>query len=140
MLISAILYSPSAMVLVPTQVKTVLGLYMEREPVETAPVADSGAILYALQKVWDRGVQTVPHPKAFPSASKTPTVKAAGAKSWTDFVRNARLWTIEEATDETYQIQRWHSPARKSHFEPNTDGALQFPKEAAVSTDRCNTI
>ena len=99
---------------------------MESEPVENLPVDDTEAIRGALERARKKGVQLVPHPTKFPSVSETPTLKSSKAKSWTDFVRNARLWTIEDSAGATYQIQRWFSPPGKSHFEPDVKNSLHF--------------
>jgi hypothetical protein len=129
---SIILYVPAEMVLVPTQVQTVLGLHMEREPVETAKVTDREAVLDALRRGWERGVARVPHPAAFPPTSKSPTMKAVHAKSWADFVRNARMWTVENVPEGGFRIQGWVSPPRKSHFEPNNQELIEFPESVSI--------
>ena len=133
-MISLILYCPTGKMLVPTMVKTDLGLFLERGPVEVAESTYTEACLTALINVRSRGVQTVPHPTVFVSATKTPSVRAAGAKSWTEFVRNAHLWHIDESKDGGLEICRWYSPPRKNHFEPDLEATISFPLGTPLQT------
>ena len=131
-MLSILLYCPSATVLVPTQVQTDLGLYLERGPVESAPLEDRSSVLSILQKVWSRGIARVPHPTDFPPTGDTPSMKAVRARSWAQFVRDARYWTIEETQDGHYLIQGWLSPPRKSHFEPNSEDVSRFSQVVGI--------
>ena len=112
--------------LVPTMVRTNVGVFLERGPVAVALARDTEACLTALNEAWGRGFQIVPHPTVFVSATKTPSVKAAGAKSWSEFVRNAYLWHIDESKDGNMQICRWYSPPRKDYFEPDLQATVSF--------------
>jgi hypothetical protein len=125
-MISMILYRPIRKMLVPTMVRTQVGVFLERGPVEIADSADTAGCLASLMGARNRGVGTVSHPSVFGAAAKTPSVVAAGAKSWTEFVRNAVLWHIDESPEGSLQICRWYSPAGKNYFVPNLDNTISF--------------
>ncbi len=113
-------------------VRTQVGVYLERGPVEIAESGDATGCLAVLMKARNRGVGTVSHPTAFAPAAKTPSVVAAGAKSWTEFVRNAVLWHIDESPEGSLQICQWYSPAGKNYFVPNLETTVSFAPEIKI--------
>ena len=133
MFISVILYKPTAMMIVPTMVRTEAGLYLERGRVEVAPIVNTAACLASLESIRQAGIQIVRHPEVFTPAAKTPSVIAARAKSWTDFVRNAHLWHITVKADGSLQIEGWTSPPGKNHFEPEPGTQTTFAPETPVA-------
>jgi hypothetical protein len=122
------LYCPKSIIIVPHQAKTEAGFYMEVEPVEVAAIDNLEAVIEALERAWSRPTEVVPTPSPHGySVRNVPSVKAAKAKSYTDFVRGALLWNINQLDDGSYQIERWVSPPRENSFVPGSESSLDFP-------------
>jgi hypothetical protein len=97
------LYLRNGTVYLPTVAKTEAGFYMDVEPVRVVSATDSKALQGAIVEVMSKGNPTVPTP-ARASFPKPILLNYARVKSWSDFEKNALVWTIEE-TDGIYQIK-----------------------------------
>ena len=89
--------------LVPTLTRTDAGFYLATEPVEVLRRPTEEALAAALGRVERRGNPAVPTPArdAFPE----PVVLAhARVRSWAEFERKARAWTLEMSAAEVAVI------------------------------------
>jgi hypothetical protein len=100
-------YLRNGMVYVPTvaQAETGghLGYFMNIDPVEVVPVADTKTLQRAIKEAVFKGNPVVPAPTraTFP---KPVMLNYAKVKSWSAFEKNALVWTIEKK-DGNYQIK-----------------------------------
>jgi hypothetical protein len=114
---------------VPTCAQTCAGYYLEIEPVEAAPAADTEAFKAALSAAIARGNPNVPTPSrdAFP---RPVVLKYAKTKSWKAFEKTALTWSLDRAGDR-YQLV----PGKRRHdrgWEDDNDRAETFPSEASL--------
>jgi hypothetical protein len=123
---SVFLYKPRKSLVIPSQVKTVAGFWLESDPVDIVPAQDASALARALEERFLAPIKIVPTPdrSSHRPISKIPTVRAVKGKSYTDFVRNVLLWHIGQQDDQSFEIQDWSSPPGRNHFEPD-DGKVQ---------------
>jgi hypothetical protein len=117
---SVYLHIPKEVFVIPTNVKTEAGFYLELDPVEILRAHDVLALATVFGERFTAPVKTVPTPDrhSYGAISKIPMVRAVRAKSYTDFVRNVLLWHIWRGGDDGFEIHRMISPPGKNYFEP----------------------
>jgi hypothetical protein len=71
------------------------GAYMDVEPVAVEPVTNTDGLRRALSDAFARKNAFVPNPPKN-NWPKPILLKYSGAKTWSAFVRNASLWSINE--------------------------------------------
>jgi len=110
--VSIYFYPKNRRILVPSSATTTVGLGMEIEPFEVAQLDDIHASVLAIERAFARGCRLIPHParNAWP---KVTFHKYVGARTMSDFEREADLWDLNERPEGGFDIQRWMSPPRE---------------------------
>jgi hypothetical protein len=95
-------------VYVPTVAQTEAGFYLDIDPVEVVPAADTESLQRTIRKALSSGnpIVATPTRATFP---KPVVVKYAKVKSWSTFEKGTLVWTIVENSG-NYQIE----PKRKA--------------------------
>ncbi len=79
----------------PALAKIDVGHFMEVEPVGMAPVSDEAAVSETIRRAFAAGNPPVAHPTRG-NWPKSVLLKYAGCKTWMQFQRRARLWSVEQ--------------------------------------------
>jgi hypothetical protein len=93
-------------ILVPTKAKTEAGYWLDIEPVDRASVDDPASVLSALRKAAEQKDLIVPTPTraTFP---KPVVLSYSTARSWSDFEKRHKQFSIARTPDGRYQIERY---------------------------------
>jgi hypothetical protein len=85
---------------VPTTARLDSGVFVDMEPVVSAPAEDHAAVERAVAATIRRGNLALPHPNMFPEPVLLAHTKA---RSWSEIDRRAQGWAIEER-EEVYTV------------------------------------
>lgn len=121
------LYLRNGTVYMPTVARTEAGYYLDIDPVEVVPAADSENLQSTIGKALSKGNPVAPTPTraTFP---KPVVSKYAKVKSWSAFEKGTLVWSIVENSG-NYQIEPhrkapdkgWEDdPTRIEHLPPGT--------------------
>ncbi len=133
----AIVYYKSGRFYVPTIVQTLAGVFWEQNPVRVVERQDRGAFACAIADAFRCGNVRVPNPSV--DEFKNPVVStAAGAKSWSAFMRGATSWSVSTDAGEirvalNVEEQRGVVPSEEFVSIPGADGAEGVASEIVRS-------
>lgn len=132
-----IVYYKGGRFYVPTIVQTQAGLFWDRSPVRVVERQDRVAFACAIADAFKCGNVRVPNPSV--DEFKNPVVStAAGAKSWSAFMRGATSWTVSTDSGEirvalNVEEKRGVVPSEEFVSIPGADGAEGVANEIVRS-------
>jgi hypothetical protein len=121
------LYLRKAILYLPTMGKMDEGFYRGVEPVAAVPLSNSAEVQQALQTTIARGNPTVPMLRRREIPPPV-LLKYAAVKSWSEFERGMKFWTIEQRNG-IFQILR-EAQQPEGFWKPDPKQTITFPAGA----------
>lgn len=117
------------LIYIPVSARTDAGFYLHIEPIEVIEAQDTDRLFNAIKGVIAKGNPVVPTPDRN-SYAKSPILKCSGIKSWSQFEKDARFWTLSDTAGEY-----WFTPWKKRRdrgSEPDTQRSITFPTNVSM--------
>ena len=126
------IYYAKDLVLVPTSVKSSVGVRMTVDPMEIVHVNSRAELRHAISSIIAKGNPIVSHPSQ-EEMSKITIHKKLGFNSYKEFNHTAILWAIG-LMNNVYEIEFWKVPENGRGYVSDPTKTINFPAGTTTET------